>query len=282
MGPILKYVGGKGSELPIIMKYVPHDYDRYIEPFVGGGALFFHLEPRHAVLGDLNGRLISFYREFRDHFPRLRSQLDSLKREYDAKRKRYLETKARNPDERVRDAGEVLYYEMRKLYNEKRGPWTDGALYYFINRTSYSGLARCNAQGAFNVPFGRYSGFRTEHATAGHARLLRNAILFEGDYGRLLMSVRQDDFVFLDPPYDCTFSNYGNAISGFSENDHRRLAACFEALPCRALMIIGKTPLTKSLYAGYIVEEYEKKYSVNVKNGVDGGGTHLVIANYVR
>lgn len=270
MEPVLKYIGGKGAELPVIMKYVPREYDRYIEPFVGGGALFFHLEPRHAILGDLNGRLISFYRELRDGYPRLRTQLDALVREYDAKH-----------DVKGSAEAEKLYYEMRRLYNEGRGPWTDGALFFFLNRTAYSGMTRCNADGDFNVPFGRYPKLRTETVTARHAKLLERAVLFEGDYTQLLTRAGQDDFVFLDPPYDHTFDNYGNAASGFTEQDHRQLAAYFKRLPCRALMVIGKTPLTQNLYAKHIMEEYNKSYSVNVRTRAGSRGTHLVVANYI-
>lgn len=272
MEPVLKYIGGKGAELPVIMKYVPRDYDRYIEPFVGGGALFFRLEPRHAILGDLNGRLISFYRELRDGYPRLRAQLDALVWEYDAR------CGVKGSE---RDDAEKLYYELRRLYNERRGSWTDGALFFFLNRTAYSGMTRCNADGDFNVPFGRYPKLRTETVTAQHAELLGRAVLFEGDYTQLLTRAGRDDFVFLDPPYDRTFDNYGNAASGFTERDHRQLAAYFKRLPCRALMVIGKTPLTQSLYGKYIMEEYGKSYSVNVKTRAGARGTHLVVANYI-
>lgn len=272
MEPVLKYIGGKGAELPVIMKYVPREYDRYIEPFVGGGALFFRLEPRHAILGDLNGRLISFYRELRDDYPRLRAQLDALVREYDAR------CGVKGSE---RDDAEKLYYELRRLYNERRGSWTDGALFFFLNRTAYSGMTRCNADGDFNVPFGRYPKLRTETVTAQHAELLGRAVLFEGDYTQLLTRAGRDDFVFLDPPYDRTFDNYGNAASGFTEQDHRQLAAYFKRLPCRALMVIGKTPLTQNLYAKHIVEEYDKSYSVNVRTRAGSRGTHLVVANYI-
>lgn len=271
MDPVLKYIGGKGAELPVIMRHVPRDYDRYIEPFVGGGALFFRLEPRHAILGDLNGRLISFYRELRDGYPRLRAQLDALSREYDAR------CGAKGS---AKDEAEKLYYEMRQLYNEGRGPWTDGALFFFLNRTAYSGMTRCNADGDFNVPFGRYPKLRTETVTAQHAELLGRAVLFEGDYAWLLARAGRDDFVFLDPPYDRTFDNYGNAANGFTERDHRRLAAYFARLPCRTLMVIGKTPLTQGLYGKYIVEEYGKSYSVNVRTRAGAHGTHLVVTNY--
>lgn len=89
---------------------------------------------------------------------------------------------------------------------------------------------------------------------------------------------------FLDPPYDCAFFNYGNVRykNGFNEDSHRRLAEDFKNLHYKALMVIGKTPLTEELYGHFIVDEYEKRYSVNMKNRVNSETKHLVIANYKK
>ena len=91
-----------------------------------------------------------------------------------------------------------------------------------------------------------------------------------------------DDFIFLDPPYDCVFNDYGNIdmMNGFDEAEHRRLAADFRNLPCRALMIIGKTPLTEELYGEYIFDEYYKNYSVNIKNRFNNDKMHIIVKNY--
>lgn len=93
---------------------------------------------------------------------------------------------------------------------------------------------------------------------------------------------KNDDFVFLDPPYDCIFSDYGNQEykDGFNEESHRRLANDFANLPCKALMVIGRTPLTEELYNGYIVEEYKKNYAVNIRNRFKVSAKHIVVANY--
>ena len=92
----------------------------------------------------------------------------------------------------------------------------------------------------------------------------------------------EDDFIFLDPPYDCVFNDYGNIdmMNGFDEAEHRRLAADFRNLPCRALMVIGKTPLTEELYGEYIFDEYYKNYSVNIKNRFNNDKMHIVVKNY--
>lgn len=91
-----------------------------------------------------------------------------------------------------------------------------------------------------------------------------------------------DDFIFLDPPYDCVFNDYGNIdmMNGFDEEQHRRLAADFTNLPCPTLMIIGKTPLTEELYGNYICDEYYKSYAVNIRNRFNNDKMHIVVKNY--
>ena len=95
---------------------------------------------------------------------------------------------------------------------------------------------------------------------------------------------RPDDFVFLDPPYDCVFSDYGNEEykDGFNDDSHRKLAQDFKNLNCRALMVIGRTPLTEELYDDMIVDEYAKKYAVNIRNRFKSAANHILVANYKK
>lgn len=280
---MIKYRGGKMREIPHIVAHVPRFTGRYVEPFLGGGALFFYLEPRRALLNDINARLMAFYAGVRDDYARLRLELDEVERLYAQGRAAFDALKARHPDERVDDPNEPLYYRLRDMYNgltEKT--YSDALLYYYINKTAYSGMIRYNARGEFNVPFGRYQHLGTQLVTAAHSRLLQRAELSCADYSHVFDLCRADDFLFLDPPYDCTFSDYGNQEyrDGFSEDDHRRLARDFAQLPCRALMVIGRTPLTETLYGRYIVDEYAKQYAVNIRNRFRAAATHIVVANY--
>ena len=106
--------------------------------------------------------------------------------------------------------------------------------------------------------------------------------LYCADYSKIFSMAEQEDFMFLDPPYDCVFHDYGNRDkleNGFDEAEHRRLAADFRNLSCRALMVIGKTPLTEELYGDYIVDEYYKNYSVNIRNRFHNDSMHLIIKN---
>lgn len=82
MNPVLKYRGGKSREIPRFLQYIPDDFNRYIEPFFGGGAVYFYLEPENAIINDVNTRLMIFYRQLRDNYPEMRAQLDTLQQLY--------------------------------------------------------------------------------------------------------------------------------------------------------------------------------------------------------
>jgi DNA adenine methylase len=92
----------------------------------------------------------------------------------------------------------------------------------------------------------------------------------------------KDDFMFLDPPYDCVFSDYGNVEykDGFNEKNHIELANQYKTLKCKALMVIGRTPLTERLYGDFIVEEYGKSYAVNIRNRFKSAASHILVSNY--
>lgn len=279
---MLKYRGGKSREIPEILPFIPSGYNRYIEPFFGGGAMYFHLEPENALINDLNKPLIDFYLGVRDDYLNLRKELDRLETEYARNRRIFDEIKALNPDERVPDNNENLYYYIRDMYNGKIDGYSAAAVYFFINKTAYSGMIRYNKQGDFNVPYGRYKNFNTEIVNEEHSRLLQKAEIMCGDYQEVFKLCREDDFVFLDPPYDCVFSDYGNKETkdGFNESEHRRLAEAYYRLPSRALMVIGLTDLTYELYKDNIVYEYDKNYAVNIRNRFKSTGKHILVANY--
>ena len=160
--------------------------------------------------------------------------------------------------------------------------YLDSVIYFFINKTAYSGMIRYNSQGEYNVPFGRYKNFNTQLITRQHNDLLRNTTIFAGDYLKSFEMAGENDFIFLDPPYDCVFNDYGNLEekNGFDEAAHRRLAEDFKRLKCKALMIIGKTALTEELYGDYIKGEYFKSYSVNIRNRFKSESKHIIVTNY--
>lgn len=282
MKPVLKYRGGKAQEITRFLPYFPKSYDRYIEPFLGGGAVYFFLEPENAVLNDVNRRLMTFYRQLKNNYAEMRRQLDGLQRLYEKNQQAYNIEKERNPEKRISNGNEELYYKIRSLFNHPDDSYLDGVLYYFINKTSYSGMIRYNSNGEYNVPFGRYRNFNTRLVTYRHSDLLKGAELYCLDYREIFSIAGNDDFMFLDPPYDSIFNDYGNVqmANGFDEGEHRRLAEDFRNLPCRALMIIGKTELTEELYKSYISGEYLKNYGVNIRNRFKNDNMHLIVRNF--
>ena len=283
MKPIIKYRGGKSKEIPFFQDYIPQNFDTYIEPFFGGGALYFHLEPKKAIINDFNTRLINFYNEVQNNFEEVCNQLRSIQEMYDNNQAEYQTLKNVSPDTHIKNCNEDLYYSLRDMYNHKvNSSYLDSVLYFFINKTAYSGMIRYNSLGEYNVPFGRYKNFNTSLLTKEHHNLLSTAQIYNKDYSAVFDMAKTEDFIFLDPPYDCIFSDYGNSeyADGFGEAEHRRLAADFKNLSCKALMIIGKTNLISDLYQGYIKDEYFKSYSVNIRNRFKSQTQHLIITNF--
>ena len=283
MKPLLKYRGGKSKEIPYLEKHIPKFSGRYIEPFFGGGALFFYLEPKQAIINDINSKLMSFYKGVKLDFSSLQKELSKIEKTYRVNRIKFEELKGKTPNLRVDDNNETLYYQIRDMFNDlATKKYSDALLYFFINKTSYSGMIRYNSKGEFNVPYGRYANFNTSLVTIAHSQLLANTEIYNLDYKDIFKMAKEDDFMFLDPPYDCIFSDYGNAEykDGFNETNHIALAKAYKQLKCKALMVIGRTPLTEQLYGDMIVDEYGKSYAVNIRNRFKASASHILISNY--
>lgn len=283
MNPMIKYRGGKSKEITHFVKHMPQTYSRYIEPFFGGGALYFYLQPDRAIINDVNTRLYMFYQEMKESYSAVRVQLDQVQAIYEENQREYEALKKNHPDERVENKNEAFYYMMRDAFNHKIDTkYMDSVIYLFINKTAYSGMIRYNANGEYNVPFGRYKNFNTRLITDEHHQLLKRTDIYNIDYSSVFEMAGAEDFIFLDPPYDCIFSDYGNENykNGFGEEEHRRLANDIKNLPCKSLLVIGKTPLTEELYGRNIVEEYDKSYAVNIRNRFKADAKHIIVTNY--
>lgn len=283
MKPLVKYRGGKSKEIPYIEQHIPKFRGRYIEPFFGGGALYFHLEPKRAIINDINTKLMAFYSGVKSDYQNLQKELREIERIYEINRRQFDTLKQKTPNERVEDKNEALYYQLRDMFNnlvDKK--YSDALLYFFINKTAYSGMIRYNSKGEFNVPFGRYTNLNTSLVTKKHSDLLANAEIHNTDYKSIFDMAEADDFMFLDPPYDCVFSDYGNEEykDGFNDACHAALAEDFKNLNCKALLVIGRTPLTEKLYSDMIIDEYAKTYSVNIRNRFKSVATHILVSNY--
>ena len=280
MDPIIKYCGGKRREIKYFAKYFPDSFETYYEPFLGGGAVFFEFMPKNAFLSDANRQLMNFYKDFSKHYTRVRRELEGLATEFRINQTEYELEKTINPNEHVFNRNESRYYLFRCAMNGD-GDWhcnySSAAVYYYINRLAYAGLTRFNSKGEFNAPFGHYKKFSIENADLAHAQLLQQAELKCCKYQAAFNRMTEKDFAFLDPPYNGVFSNYGTP---FGEKEHRELAQDFRNLSGKALMVIGKTPLTEELYRGLIKDEYGVKYAIDIKNRMPRNNGHLIVTNY--
>lgn len=276
MTPILKYPGGKRLEIKHFAGLIP-SFDSYIEPFLGGGAVFFYLEPQKAFINDLNTPLMHFYREVKENYPKIEAELQSLYQIWTRNKAQFLT--GQSPI----DSNEGLYYTLREQLNQENySSYSYGTLFYALNKLSFSAI-RFNAKGENNVPYGHRLSF-AQVLEPKHSLLLKKAQITNQDYAALFRKATAKDFIFLDPPYDTRFTSYGNHVD-FKEAEQRRLVEDFKNLGTKALMIIGKTPLTMELYKDFVYSTYEKRYAQNFgKQGKDSSSpaTHLIISNYLR
>lgn len=256
--PILKWAGGKTQMLNELLPKIPASYGRYIEPFFGGGALFFALQPKSGIIADSNPELINMYRQIADHVD------DVIK---------YLCKYVNTSD---------MFYAVRAL------DWTQlpmaeaAARTIYLNRTCFNGLYRVNKKGQFNVPFGKYANPKICDAEGLYAasEVLKRAEIICGDYLMVLEHyVQPGDFIFLDPPY-LPISEYADfkryTKEQFYEEDHVELAKAVKRLHelgCHVILTNSNHPLVYELYAPFNIEVIQtKRYiscSGNGRNGED-------------
>lgn len=245
--PFLKWVGGKRQLLPEIARHLPESLGRYHEPFVGGGALFFHLKPKNAVLTDQNERLIRTYRGIRDDVEGVIERLEG-----------YRHTRR-------------FYLEMRERPIDKKSDVEVAAWFIYLNRTGYNGLYRVNRQNRFNVPFGDYE--RPTICNAVNLRAcserLQGVTLETRDFAAVLDHVKKNDFVYFDPPYvplSATSKFTAYTTYGFADADQLRLRDVALELKRRgAFVLISNSAARRvhELYAAFRRVGVRARRSVN-------------------
>jgi len=258
LSPLVKWSGGKSDELDSIIPHIP-EFDTYLEPFVGGGALYFHLNPTKAVINDIHPDLIHLYSAVgAGHSPHI---------------KQFMIDHPNN---------EETYYKVR---DEEKNE-TDlqkACIFYYLRKTCFRGMLRYNKQGKFNIPYGRYKTMNfTDLDNAEYETLLSRTTILNGSFVDIFKNYNsENNFMFLDPPYDSKFTDYG--YCSFGKEEHIILANCFKETKIKCLMVIGKTDFISELYAGYIVSEYDKKYRFKLHSGRIGdeiNTKHLIIKNW--
>ena len=270
--PFIKWVGGKTHLLFSLRQRMPEYTGTYVEPFVGGGALFYDTCPTQAVLNDANSKLVNLYINVRDHKEELIDSLNSYESEYNALTSI--------------NAKKDFYYQNRTEFNA-RGFETDltvndAAQFIFLNKANFNGLYRENSDGNFNAAFG-WKGSITlfdEANIANCSAALKNVDIMNGDFEDACDGLSADDFVYFDPPYYSTFAGY--QAGGFSVEDHIRLHNLFQRLTesgVHCMLSNSNTDFIKNLYAGYNIDVVPVKRNIN-RNGNARHGEEVIITNY--
>lgn len=259
--PVLKWAGGKTQMLGDLLPKVPTSYGQYIEPFFGGGAMFFALQPENAVIADSNPELINMYLEIANH---VEDVIQCLKR-YE------------NSSE--------MFYAVRSQEWTKLPKSEAAARTIFLNRTCFNGLYRVNKQGQFNVPYGKYKNPRIcdEDGLRTASAVLKKADILCDDYLLVLEHYAQPgDFVFLDPPY-LPISEYADfkryTKEQFYEEDHVELAKIIMTLHergCHVILTNSNHPLVHELYAPFNIDVIQTKRHISC-NGSTRKGEDVIV-----
>ena len=272
--PFLKWVGGKRQVIPQIEKYIPENYCRYFEPFVGGGALFFNLKPKKACINDINKILISSYKNIKNHPYEIINKLDELQKAFYKK----------NNEERKK-----YYYEIRYAFNNlKSNLFLKTPYMIFLNKTCYNGMYRENSKGKFNVPFGRYKNPKIldEKNILAVSKLLQNVTITDYSFEKAVENAKSGDFIYFDPPYHplsitSNFTSYSNG--GFTKEDQIKLRDVFKDLDRRSCFVMlsnSDTKFIRELYKGYTQKKITAGRSINCKATGRGKINELLIINY--
>lgn len=266
--PVLKWVGGKRQLISDIQKNLPSNYNSYFEPFIGGGALFFHLKKTGCHINDFNEDLVNVYEVVKKQPHKLIASLKEHK----------------NTEEH--------YYETRALDRNsefsKMSAVDKASRFIFLNRTGFNGLYRVNRSGQNNVPFGKYENPQIVDADniLACSKLLKETIITNGDFENIKGSIKKGDLVYFDPPYipiskTSSFTSYTS--EGFSTNEQQRLRIfCdyIDSIGAYFLLSNSSAEEVKVLYDGYRIQKVTANRAINCKSNGRGKVGELLIMNY--
>jgi len=271
--PFVKWAGGKRQILNELRKYIPEEYNCYYEPFIGGGALFFDLAPKKAVINDSNSELMNVYNVMCDD--EKYSKMCNLLNNYEVKN------------------NEEFFYEIRnkdrnKEKFEKLSDYARAARTIYLNKACFNGLYRVNSKGEFNVPYNKKTNVNTydkENLLVVHMYLTMNDVkILNTDFEDALSTAKEGDFVYIDPPYDqinASFTSYTE--EGFGKDEQRRLAEVYKTLDKRGVKVMlsnHNTALINELYKDYNIHVIEAKRNINANGKKRGKVEEVIITNY--
>ena len=272
VAPFVKWAGGKRQLIPQIRERMPEKYNDYYEPFVGGGAVLFELQPANALINDINKALINTY--------------NIICNEADA----FLEAVNRL-DEEMWEDGKKYYYSVREHYNDKlmKSEYDVelAALFVFINKHCFNGLYRVNGKCLFNVPYNNSRrASADENVIREVSKYLKGVKIINGDFEEACKDAKKGDFVFIDSPYaplnPTSFESYTK--EGFDIESHKRVAKLYDELTgrgCYCMLTNHNTELINELYGnkGYKIDVVSVKRMIN-SDASNRVGKEVIICNY--
>lgn len=270
--PFLKWAGGKRQLLDRISERMPRTYGNYFEPFIGGGAVLFKLQPENSVINDINSSLINAYRTIATNPRGFIENINKL-------------------DSKIGEDGKVYYYALRERYNDKlmkaEFDIELAALFVFINKHCFNGLYRVNGKGLFNVPYNNSNKKSIDEETImAVSEYLKKVTILEGDFEEACRNAQKGDFVFFDSPYaplnPTSFESYTK--EGFDVESHERLARLFDELSkrrCYCMLTNQNTAFINELYGnkGYRIDVVSVKRMIN-SDASKRIGEDVIIYNY--
>ena len=266
--PIVKWVGGKRQLMFELLKNMPETYNRYFEPFIGGGALLFELQPDNAYISDMNEELINLYQVVRDNVDELIVDLQK------------------------HDISKDYFMEIRNIdRTEEYKSWSNvkkASRFIYLNRTCFNGMYRVNSKGEFNVPFGHYKNPRIldENNLINCSNLLQRTEIKHADFSEILKKVKKGDFVYFDPPYvplseTSSFTSYTK--DGFDIDMQFKLRdVCDEldSMGIKFLLSNSDTKLVNELYENYNIKKVFASRQINANPDGRGKITEVLVRNY--
>ena len=269
--PIVKWVGGKRQLLDEIIPRLPERITSYCEPFLGGGAVLFSIQPSKAIVNDLNADLIAVYEVIRDD---VESLIDELKKQENTSEYYY--------KIRYMERDKAAYQAMSKVERASR--------LIYLNKTCFNGLFRVNSSGEFNSPFGHYKNpnILNEPILRAVSKYFASSgiTFFSEDFSATLYRVGRGGFVYLDPPYDpvsdtASFTGYNKG--GFGRSEQIRLKQCCDNLTRRGIKFMlsnSATDFIKDLYREYNIDFVKAKRVINADASKRGAIEEVHIRNY--
>ena len=270
--PFLKWVGGKSQLLAQFDRFFPREIERYVEPFIGGGAVFFHLKARfpkmQASLRDDNAELINCYQAVRDNVKELMRRLDEHVRQFQTEGERY-------------------YYLVRSQH-QLADPLERAARMIFLNKTCFNGLWRVNARGEFNVPIGSYKkiSLYDRNNLLAASDSLRGVGLGVNDFRKTIAATGPEDFVYVDPPYfplsaTSNFTSYTR--KDFGVEAQRELAALYADAARRGVRLMlsnSNTDLIEKLYRDFQIHYVRARRAINCQGDKRGAISEILVLSY--